>query len=115
MRIAGHAQVVGVADVRTEFNTVLAADVRPIVHELILMFLLDEGAVALVHVQGVAKKELGGSGLLNRKGRHGRRGTVQVHAWNAGVFGRRRPKAPGTHIHPVPHVAETDIRKQRRA
>jgi len=52
----------------------LAAEARPIVHELVLMFLLGEGTVALVHVQGIAKQELRSPGLLNRKGWHGGRG-----------------------------------------
>src|SRR5437667_2325941 len=76
VRIAGHTQIVSVPNVGTEFYGVLAANVRPVVHELILVLLLGEGAVALIDVQRIAKKELRGSGLLNGKGRHRGSGTV---------------------------------------
>src|SRR6266403_5916700 len=109
MRIAGYAQVVSIANVSAKFDGVLAANVRPIVYELILMFLLGERAVALIHVQRIAKKELRGSGLLNGEGRHRGSGTVYVNAWNTGILGRCRAEAPGTDIHPVSHVAETYI------
>ena len=115
VRIAGHAQVIRIADVCTEFNAVLAAHVRPIIHKLVLMFLLDEGAVALVHVQGVAKKELRSSGLLDGERRHSRGNRVQVNTWYASVCGGCCAKAPGAHIHPVAHVAEADIRQECRA
>ena len=110
VRITGHAQVVSIANVSAKFDGVLAADVRPIVYELILMLLLGERTVALIYVQGIAKKELRSSGLLNRKGRHCGRGAVRVNTRDAGVLGRCRAEAPGTDIHPVPHVAETYIR-----
>src|SRR5215472_6944748 len=50
VRIAGHTQVVRVANVRTELNTVLSADVRPVIHELVLMFAFRQWAIALIHV-----------------------------------------------------------------
>src|SRR4030081_490604 len=71
VRVAGHAQVIRVTKVRAEFDRVLPAEIGPIVHELILVFLFIKRAIALIHVKRVTKKELiSPARLLNRKGWH---------------------------------------------
>src|SRR5258706_13771336 len=53
--VARHAEVFRIADVRSEFDLVIALDPRPIIDELELLFAFRKRAVATADVQTVAE------------------------------------------------------------
>ena len=55
--VARHAQVVGAPNVGPELDGVVAQNLRPVVDELKLLFVLVERAVAAVHAERVAEFE----------------------------------------------------------
>ncbi len=58
VRIAGHAQVVRVANICAELERMIPPNLRPVVHELVLMLALRERAVTLIHSQRVSEIEI---------------------------------------------------------
>src|ERR1041384_3393178 len=106
MGIARDAQIVCITNVGAKLNRVLAADIRPVVHELILMLAFCQRAVALIHSQRVTKLKIGSPRSMNRESRHGGSCAIQVDAGYAGVFGGCRAKASGRHVHVVARSEE---------
>ena len=53
--IARNAQILGIPDVCTELELMIAVDLRPVVNKLELLFVFDERAVATAYVETVAK------------------------------------------------------------
>jgi hypothetical protein len=57
MPVAGHAKVVGPANVGPELEGVVALNLRPVIDELILILILDQRAVTAVDAQRVTEAE----------------------------------------------------------
>src|SRR5215471_20539732 len=88
VRVARHPQVVSVPDIASELDGVTAANVRPIVHKLVLVLAFGQRAVALIVAQGVAKLEVLGARDRNIEEWHsGGVRVIDVQAGNSGVLG----------------------------
>ena len=53
--VAGNAQVLGTAQIGAEFDLVIAFNLGPVVHKLILLFVLYEGTITAARAQADAK------------------------------------------------------------
>ena len=94
MPVAGHAQVVGEADIGAELEAVIALDFGPVVHELVLVLILEERAVARVLSQVVSETKIAGARHADSESRHscGVR-CVNVQSRDSRIFGRRGTQA----------------------
>ncbi len=111
MLVAGHPQVLRIANIGSELEGVVAPDVRPVGHPLPLLLALVERAVAPVDVKGVAEIEAGQA--FNEKPGHARgEEVVVVQPRNAGVGGRAGANAVRQHLHAVPEEAKAEVGQQ---
>src|SRR5262245_33903630 len=95
IRIARHAKVLGIADIRAEFDLVIALNARPVVHDLELIFLFGERAVATAHVQTVTERTgISAGGVAARAIPH----TISVEMESGQAACCRRTDDPGTAV-----------------
>src|SRR5690349_19126789 len=70
--ITRHAQIVGEPEISTELKCVVPKSLTPVVHDLELMFVLIEGAVAPGHVQPISgRSQNGGNGVEEERSQTG--------------------------------------------
>ena len=114
--VARHAQVEGAADIGSELERVVAADLGPVVDELILILVLNERAVAAVDTQGVTELEQAAAVTVDEKcGQAGVEILVDVHARNACLLRWRGADAVGLAKHLVAEPTEAEVREKRGA
>src|SRR5439155_12598398 len=114
MPVARHTQVVGFADVDSEFHRVILNLPRHVADELELLFVLVEGAVAAIDAE--ARPEVEAAVAFDKAAEEsGRKAAVQVQAWNAGVLCGRRAEIERQHVNLVLEPAEAKIGCHLRA
>ena len=112
--IAWDAQVVRLTNVGTELDGVIPLDLRPIVDELELIFILVQRAVAAVDAQREAELEQIAAVVIDEERRHASGELlIQIQARNSGIGGWLRIKAVWNDVHLVAEIAEAEVRKQR--
>ena len=113
MRVAWYAQVVGVANIRPELELMVPVDVGPVIHELVLMLLLGQRAVAVafgVEAQCVPERKQTPVGPAHTEIWHSRSvEIVQIQAGDTGVAGRVRTEPPWQDVDPVTEVAKAEV------
>ncbi len=112
--VGWNAQVGGVPQVRAELELVIAQNLRPVVNELLALFLLDQGAIATGNVEGFAKVSHGPIEKEPRKSSRGDVGGVQARQPQSGCRGGGcRVEFRGVRV--VTEVSESEVRQQRVA
>src|SRR5262249_49497980 len=105
----------GAADVGAELDGVISGDSGPVVDELELVLVLNQGAIAAVHAERVTELEEAVAVAINEEGRHsGIKVLVHVQARNPRVGSGRRSDAGGLAEAIVAEPAEREVGEQRR-
>src|SRR5262245_7005422 len=99
MRVAGHAQVVGAANVGAELESVIADELRRVADELELVLVLIERAVAAVDAQAGAEIRVRNSVALDESGEKAGTEVVEVETLDAGLLSRLFEVIEGQHVH----------------
>ena len=112
--VARDAQVVCAADVGTKLEGVVALNLGPVVHELILVFILDQRAIAAIDAQRVPEAGTDCSAVsVDEEGGHaGVEVVVHVHARNTGVLRRRRADSVWLAEYVVANIPKAEIGEQ---
>ena len=124
--VTGNAQIQGIADVCTELNGVVADDAGPVVDELILVFALQQRAVATIDAQAKTDAAKGAgtnniaSVFITRVAEAADKVTrlagskigTQVKTGDANITRRCGANAVGDHVDVILHVAEAEIGQQ---
>ena len=109
------SQIQSAAEIGTELNRVVTRDLRPVVDELELLFVLDERAVAAVDAEGVAELEQVVAVAVDEESGHTRgKVRVQVHTGDAGVFCRRGANTVRLAKDVITDITKTEIGEQVR-
>src|ERR1700688_4437652 len=113
MLVAGNTQVISPANIGSELECVVPLNLRPVIDELDLLFILYQGTIAPVHVERVAELEEVIAIVLDEERGHaaGKR-LIQVQARNAGVGGRAGGKTVWHHMHLIAEKSEAEIGKK---
>ena len=89
MPVAGNAQVVSAPDIGAELEGVIALNLCPVVDELILVFILNQRAIATVHAERIAETEQVVAVSVDEERRHaGIELGIRVQAGDSGVLAR---------------------------
>src|ERR1700737_3313954 len=115
MPVARDAQVLGVTDVGTKLELVIALDLGPVAHELVLVFTLQKRAIARVLSQRVAEMEVARAGHADRESRHSRRVRgVDVQPRDSRIFGGCATQAARCYLHVITQVPEAEVGQKSR-
>src|ERR1700730_5129121 len=115
MPIARHAQVIGVTDVGAKLELVIALDLGPVAHELVLVFTLEKRAIARVLYQRVAEMEVARARHADRESRHSCRiRRVNVQSRDSRIFGGCGTQATRCYLHMITQVPETEVGQKSR-
>ena len=112
MLIARHAQVVGLPDIGTELERVIAVDVRPVVDELILVFVLIERAIAAIDAECRTGAEEVVTVSVDEERRHVGSEGIVVQAGDTQRLCRIGPQRVWSYEDFVAEVAEAEIGQQ---
>jgi hypothetical protein len=115
MLVAGHSQVVSLADIGAELERMVALNLRPVVDELDLLFVLDQWAIAPVDVERIAKlKEAIAIVVDEERGHATRKCLIEVQAGNPRIRSGTGRKPVWHNMHLIAEEAEAEIREQIR-
>src|ERR1041384_1216255 len=113
MLIARHPQIVSLANVGAELERVIALNLRPVVDELDLLFVLDQRAIASVDAESVSELEQIVAVVVDEARRHASgKGFVQVQPRDSRVAGGRCIQAIRHNVNLVTEKAKPEIRQK---
>src|SRR5205085_4332042 len=112
MPVARNAQVHSMANVRADLDSVVAVELRPVVDELELPFVLAQWAVAARELQGVPEVELVArvaprSVTIQEKRRHPAAEIIHVQSGHGRISRGVHAAAARIHVDPVAEPAES--------
>src|SRR5260221_6587869 len=114
MFVARNAQIVSVANIRSELEGVIAADFGPVVHKLILVLALKKRAIALIRTEGISHAKIGcvavacgRPGISYKEWHSGRELVTLVQSGYAGVFRGCRAYTTRRHVNVIAHISKT--------
>ena len=115
MAVAWHAQVECLTDVDTELEGMVALNLGPVVDELILVFILNQGAVAPVHAQCIAEAEEVAGVTVDKESGHARiEIIVYVQAGDTGILRRSGANSIRLPKDFITEPAKAEVCQQRR-